>query len=332
MSLDRIEGCILGCAVGDALGLPWENVGPARIARRLAEGPRHAFLPGGRGVVSDDTEHTLIVGQCLLEVGADDPEAFGAALAQRMRRWLWAAPPGIGFGTLRALIKLSVGFGPQRSGVWTAGNGPAMRTALLGVCVEDRAALDVLVRGCTRITHTDPRAEEGARLVAHAAHGLARGRDPHTVLDDALGWIEGDGLRTAMQEVSRRLGQGPPAPDQPVSGFIDHTVPAALHCALGASDLRTAVTAAIRLGGDTDTVAAIAGAVAGARFGAASLPAEWVAGLAEWPRDVAWMRRLAARLASGGEPLPEPWWFQQAGRNLAVGAWSIARLPLAAWL
>ena len=170
---DRIEGCLLGCAVGDALGLPHENLSPRRLARRLGSAPlTHRFF-AGRGMVSDDTEHTCIVGQCLLEAGVD-PDAFGRALARRLRLWFLAIPPGIGLGTARAMVKLCIGFGPSTSGVHSAGNGPAMRAPLLGVCVDDPQVLDALIRVSTRISHRDPRAEAGARVIARAAHALAR--------------------------------------------------------------------------------------------------------------------------------------------------------------
>lgn len=83
--------------------------------------------------------------------------------------------------------------------------------------------------------------------------------------------------------------------------------------------------AAILLGGDADTVGAVTGALAGASAGAAALPAEWLEGLVDWPRSVAWMRRLAARLAehfpaagpsAPGEPQPL-FWPAIPVRNLA---------------
>jgi ADP-ribosylglycohydrolase len=78
-----------------------------------------------------------------------------------------------------------------------------------------------------------------------------------------------------------------------------HTLPCALHVWLAhQKDYRAAVTAMIRLGGDSDTTAAIVGAIVGARVGKAGIPAEWFDHLAEWPRSVAWMEHLSERLAS----------------------------------
>ncbi len=102
-----------------------------------------------------------------------------------------------------------------------------------------------------------------------------------------------------------------------VSGYVNHTVPFALFCWLRwPDDFRAAVEAAVLAGGDTDTVAAITGALVGATAGPDAIPAEWLSRLAEWPRSVAWMRRLAKHLATAaGEtagarasrPLPLFW-------------------------
>src|SRR5438128_2167041 len=81
---DRIAGVILGTAVGEALGLPREGLSRRRAARLFGDPPlRHRFL-FGRGMVSDDTEHTCMTSQALLHA-ADDVDAFARSLAWRLR-------------------------------------------------------------------------------------------------------------------------------------------------------------------------------------------------------------------------------------------------------
>jgi ADP-ribosylglycohydrolase len=138
MQTEAIAGCILGCAVGDAIGLPYEGLSRRRGVRLIGEPTRHRFLPG-RGMVSDDTEHTCMAGQALCECPAD-PDAFARAFARRLRWWLLGGPAGIGSATLRATIKLWAGFSPANSGVFSAGNGPAMRSAVLGAAETDGSA------------------------------------------------------------------------------------------------------------------------------------------------------------------------------------------------
>ena len=83
-----------------------------------------------------------------------------------------------------------------------------------------------------------------------------------------------------------------------VTGYCYHSVPVALHAWLShQDDYRSAVLAAVRCGGDTDTTGAITGAIDGARVGRSGLPQQWLSGLWEWPRTLSWMQDLAEKLA-----------------------------------
>jgi ADP-ribosylglycohydrolase len=263
-------------------------------------------------MVSDDTEHTCMTGQALLRA-PDDANAFARSLAWRLRFWLLGLPAGTGRATLRAILKLWLGFSPARSGVWSAGNGPTMRAALLGICLgHDRERLRAYVRASTRLTHTDPKAERGAFLVALAAHqGAAQGpqgvrsesflRAVREAVPDAdeelrglLGKLEDHlGRDSSAVETADALGM-----HRGVSGYVYHTVPLALYCWLRhRGDFRRAVEEVVALGGDTDSTGAVVGGIAGATLGAGAIPDEWLDGLLEWPRSAAWMRRLTERLA-----------------------------------
>ena len=177
MNLFRpIQGCILGTAVADAIGLPREGLTRRRAERLFGTAPLRHRLLAGRGLCSDDTEHTVMVAQALIRSGGD-PDAFTRDFARRLRWWLLRLPAGVGLGTLRASVKLWCGFGPRRSGVARAGNGPAMRAALLGVVARDDAHLAALVAASTHPTHTDPRARQGAQVVIHLANRCCRSSD-----------------------------------------------------------------------------------------------------------------------------------------------------------
>jgi len=99
---DRFDGVLLGTAVGDALGLPAEGISRVRIQRMWHGQWRFRFL-FGRGMVSDDTEHTLFVAQALL-THPDDVDAFQRCLAWKLRLWLLGLPAGIGLATLKAIL------------------------------------------------------------------------------------------------------------------------------------------------------------------------------------------------------------------------------------
>lgn len=323
---DRLAGLLLGTAVGDALGLPCENLS-VRRRRRLFPGPaKHRFLLG-RGMISDDTEHTLFVGQSLLGF-PDDVAGFQRNLARRFRGWFLALPAGLGKATLRSCLKLCLGWPSGRSGVYSAGNGAAMRSALIGAYFHDRPDdLDSFVCAASEITHRDPRAIVGALAVAHVsslavgyvsthqdAPTRLSGASKDTLLDrlaslalDDSEWqrlIEAigkaaDGSRS-VQQFATELGL-----ERGVTGYVYHTVPFAIYAWLQHyGDFRATIEAVLDCGGDTDTVGAIAGAMAGATCGAKGIPNEWVDSIWEWPRSVKVLREVARRLASqkAGEP------------------------------
>jgi ADP-ribosylglycohydrolase len=312
-----IVGAILGTAVGDALGLPYEGLSRRRGVRLLGEPDRHRFL-FGRGMVSDDTEHTCMVAQALIASGGE-PDAFGRQLARRFRWWLLGLPAGIGWATLRAILKLWCGFGPTRSGVFSAGNGPAMRSAILGAAIDDLAPLRALVRAATRITHSNPKAEFGALAVALAARHARRqaSADGAGYLDELRSALPGGAAAEflplmAAAVASASAGESTAAFTEArgwrrgVSGYVFRTVPAAVQAWLRhPRDFRAGVSAVIRCGGDTDTTAAIVGGVIGSAVGKAGIPADWLAGLFEWPRTVAWMEGLGGQLGralAAGQP------------------------------
>lgn len=311
-------GCILGTAVGDALGLPYEGLSPGRGARLFPDPSRYHFLPFNRGMCSDDTEHTLMVAQALVEtagygVAEANANQFRKNLACQLRLWLLGLPAGIGMATLKGILKLWL-FVPRRwQGIYSAGNGPAMRSALLGVFWGDEhpELLRLHVEACTRLTHTDPKAQQSALAVAAAAHYSFRSggrpvpRDYAARMRDLLG-EPGRELADLIGRAAASAAAGEDTPafaralglEQGVSGYALHTVPVALHAWLAhPGDYRGAVLAAIACGGDTDTVAAITGGIAGAGCGPEGIPPPWLDKLAEAPRDVAWMKKLAHRLA-----------------------------------
>jgi ADP-ribosylglycohydrolase len=308
---ERLTGLLLGQAVGDALGLPREGLRPERARKFFGGAPLTHRLLLGRGMISDDTEHACMTAQALL-ASRGDVGRFSRSLGWRLRGWLLTLPAGIGFATLRSLLKLWVGFPPSESGVRSAGNGPAMRAAIIGAF----GASDDFVLAATRITHRDPLAEDGALLIAHAARQASSDASSLARLDALIVSTRTHEFRSALTSLKAPLARGDSVQqvaasmglERGLTGFILHTVPIALYAWLRHADsFRDAVEQSILCGGDTDTVAAIVGALAGAALGPRSIPPEWTRDLLEWPRSPAWLSALAQRLADGGAPLPLFW-------------------------
>ncbi|MBI4586855.1 MAG: ADP-ribosylglycohydrolase family protein [Planctomycetes bacterium] len=341
-------GLLLGTAVGDALGLPAEGLSPERIKKLWPEGWRHRLV-FGRGMVSDDTEHALLVAQALL-AQSRDAERFQRVLAWKLRWWIASLPAGVGFATARACLKLWLGFPPQRSGVRSAGNGPAMRSAIIGAFFAgEPEKRREFVAASTNLTHTDPRAAVAALAVAEAAAWACRSVEthwkvsgPHRIgirairpdVDALLGELRnlpGDeewrslvgrmggslAAGAGVSEFARSLGL-----DRGVTGYSYHTVPVALYAWLRhIGDFRAALGSALDCGGDTDTVGSIIGALAGTSCGLDGIPREWIHRIADWPRSIPFMKNVAASLAeakwTSRSPGPVPcFWPALIPRNL----------------
>ncbi|MCZ6793679.1 MAG: ADP-ribosylglycohydrolase family protein [Planctomycetota bacterium] len=330
---ERIHGLLLGTAVGDSLGLPAEGISRRR-GRKLFPGPWRHRLFFGRGMVSDDTEHAIFSAQCLLASPA--PDDFARRLAWCLRWWLVALPAGVGLATLRSIVKLWSGIPPERSGVDSAGAGPAMRSAIIGAFhAGNDEGIRRFVAASTRLTHRDPRALIGAQAVASVAawcvrenvarrpssrdfRGVLRAAGDHPEWNDTVdALVEACERGVSVEEFAGAIGCA-----RGVSGYILHVVPVALlswYRHFG--DFEATLSAVLDCGGDTDTAGSIAGALAGTVVGERGIPTRWIAGLHDWPRGAPLLAELAGRLARAAatEERPGPvryFWPGVLPRNL----------------
>ncbi len=305
-----IIGCLLGTAIGDAFGLPYEGLSKQRQNKLYPNLKNYHFI-FNKGMISDDTEHTCMVAQSLI-VSAGNTSIFTKQLAFRLRWWLLGLPAGIGDATLKSIIKLWLGFPPQNSGVFSAGNGAAMRSAIIGVCYgSDIQKLRELVRASTRLTHTDIKAEYGALAVALAAYLssqklIVSPQMYYEKLENLIGLQQIEFLSLikqacdsaefgeATQSFATKLGLS-----KGISGYIYHTVPVVIQTWLRyQQDYQTAILEIVGCGGDTDTTAAILGGIVGAAVGKDGIPQVWLHNLWEYPRNVKWIESLGSRLSS----------------------------------
>ncbi|MBC6477715.1 MAG: ADP-ribosylglycohydrolase family protein [Hormoscilla sp. GM7CHS1pb] len=307
---DAAIGCLLGTAVGDAIGLPCEGLSKRRLQKIYRHPNKHHFC-FGKGMISDDTEHTCMVAQSLI-VSAGDERIFARELAGRLKLWLLGLPAGVGFATLRAILKLWLGYSYRRSGVFSAGNGPAMRSAIIGLCYGDNLPkMRSLVKVSIRLTHTDPKAEWEALAVAIAAFlssqkTLVTPQEYYQKLAEILDAEAAEFLTLIQQAADSAACRETAASfsasigkSQGVSGYVYHTVSVVIQVWLQHQrDYQRAIGEIISLGGDADTTAAILGGIIGAGVGKEGIPQAWLDNLWEWPRTVEWMEAVAQRLAA----------------------------------
>ena len=155
-------------AVGDSIGLTYEGTCPKQFA-----GQQSFFA--GRGITSDDAQHAAMTLQAL-SLSGGEADKFRLILGRKLALWTICLPPGIGLATLRAGFKLCLGMRAPRSGVFSAGNGPAMRSPVIGWEVAGEDELRHLVEISTTTTHTDPKAVVGALALAKTLHYCRRNR------------------------------------------------------------------------------------------------------------------------------------------------------------
>lgn len=291
----RGEGVLLGLACGDALGEPVEGWPADRIA---AEYGRLDTFVSGRvppGGVTDDTEQALRLARSLVDTGVFDPDD----VAGRLLEWYRGGAVGIGGLTSRVLRRVDRGQGWQTASerAWeespegrNAGNGSVMRCAPLAVAYADAGNLASVSRTSSRLTHWDPRCVAGCAVLNRTIAGCLRDEPAPlaAALDELAGSVP-DELATALAPVPDL------DPDEcSPTGYVVDTLQAALTHGLGADDARTAIVDAVNGGGDADTIGAIAGAVAGARFGRDRLPERWLGELDGEDE----LRRLGGELAT----------------------------------
>jgi len=282
VSTDAATGALLGLACGDALGRPVafrsaDSITDAhgRVTEMLADGTHGQPA----GTVTDDTEMALCIARSLVENGAFD----GQDIARRFHEWYEGGPFDVGLMTADALRQYGQGASWRDAGrtVWqhrdegkNAGNGSVMRSAPYAVAfADDPDALERASRLSSRTTHYDPRCAYGCVVLNATIAGFLR--DADAPLEAALARVEDEApaeLVEALRVVPDRVDDA----QLRSTGYVVHTLQTALHDALTAESAEEAVVTAVNRGGDTDTVGAVAGAVAGARFGADALPARWL--------------------------------------------------------
>jgi ADP-ribosyl-[dinitrogen reductase] hydrolase len=324
---DRLAGTLLGTALGDALGLPCEGMSAPAIARRFGAVDRYRLL-GRTGFVSDDTEQAALVAQSLAR-HPDDPDACVRDFRRALLGWFCRLPWGVGLATVRSCIR--IGFGVSPSGVMSAGNGAAMRAAIVGTFFHDRPRERATFgRALAEVTHRDARAVEGALYVAEVAACCARdplATPPSELVAEARSVVEHPELDAAIEramDLGRRGATiGEAAKACGTKGYVVSTVTFATFCFLRhGDDSMRALSEAIGAGGDTDSIGAILGAWLGALNGESGLPSHLIGCIHDGPFGPSHLRSLAGCLAGllDGRVEPVPRYSPTAAliRNLAL--------------
>lgn len=278
---DRFRGALVGTAVGDALGAPVEGHPhvPRGYLDSISDNPPNLSY-------TDDTAMTFGLAESLVACGRFEGAHMAQTLADRYGKEPWrgygAGPPQV-FARLAAGVAWDEAARSLFGGQGSYGNGAAMRVAPVALHVyPDLQQAAEIAHLSALITHTHPEGIDGAVMQAVGVTAMLRQTspsDPSEITSVLLAHVQTAVFRNKVAFIDRHVGDRPleDIADVLGTGIAAHTsVPTALACFLANPDsFADAVKAAISLGGDTDTIAAMTGALSGAYLGHAAIPAPW---------------------------------------------------------
>jgi ADP-ribosyl-[dinitrogen reductase] hydrolase len=277
---DRVVGSVLGLALGDALGAPFEFLRSRNVPSALPAFER-PWLGRPPGSTTDDTAMARNLVRSLVARDGFDV----ADLVDRHVEWFRSEPPDVGTLVGRVFRRVERGedAATAAQAIWaergpevSAGNGSVMYCAPLGLAYANRPdELHELAPAMSVLTHFDGRCRTACLAVTLGVAALVRGeaaddaaRSALTAVDDLEGGEELEFLVEAAGS-SRAI-------DGPDQGFCLFTAGVAFQALVSGGDAETELRRVVSLGGDTDTNAAVAGALLGARDGFNGLPTQWV--------------------------------------------------------
>ncbi len=267
--IEQFRGCIIGLAVGDALGMPYEGMSFEEVAKidikYFSDSPT-GDLKAGQW--TDDTEQTIFLAESIIEKVYFSPKDFSEKLkkASLMRRY--------GPTSTKVIQKLKKGYSWREVGIVSDTCGSAMRSSPIGLVysfnynlVEDYAVLSSI------ITHKGNGAISGSVAVAISIAMIVNNEfnlDRVVKIVSKYDNFLSEKIEQVYEMTSENIGRVVKKIGNSILSY--NTVPLAFYCFLSSSNFEEAVIKACRCGGDTDTIAAMAGALSGAKFGLKSIP------------------------------------------------------------
>jgi ADP-ribosyl-[dinitrogen reductase] hydrolase len=266
---NKIKGALYGLAIGDALGVTTEFLSKEEISQKY--GVVQEITGGGvfgfpKGRVSDDTDMTLAVARGILQNPTNPIEAIG----EEFMKWYHSGPSDIGI-TIRTVFGLYKGdwyeaaekayfdYLDQRG----AGNGTLMRCLPVALAYSDIKKVEAISRKQSKMTHYDSLADDACVIYNRIAYQVLRGKDlKETIKAEVTGTIYEPALSGKR-------------PSSLQTGYVVDTMNWVLYWLLTRETFLEVVIGATNEGHDTDTVAAIAGGLAGLAFGYDQLPKDY---------------------------------------------------------
>jgi ADP-ribosylglycohydrolase len=304
ITIEKFQGCVVGLAVGDALGYPHEfrrvkqvraeiapegitdflSVQDPRFSRPLIIGKKHP-----PGTYTDDTQMTLAVAEALIEAGDADLDALMTAMGRHFVAWADSPDNNRSPGAtcMTGCANLKAGIPWDKAGVANSkGCGSAMRVAPIGLYYDDVDRMLEVARASSVLTHGHDAAVEGAAAAALSVFLALRGKGGPEIHDTIVQRCFGRSadFDACLKKLPASIGQ---APDQVLvegglgeSWVAEEAAASALYCFWRHPDeYRATVLEGANTEGDSDSIACIAGGISGARLGLSAIDAHWRQGV-----------------------------------------------------
>jgi ADP-ribosylglycohydrolase len=297
---DRFQGCLLGLAIGDALGYPTEFLTLKEIRKRHGPGGIQD-IPGNPALHSDDTQMSVAIGLALVKAGHSDLDSLMEVVGQEFLRWFRSPENDRSPGntSVKGCQDLESGVPWTQSGVvQSKGCGANMRVAPIGLYYwSDLSKLRLVARSSALVTHAHPTALVAAEITAMCVAWAAQGIPPLEYLDRirnlrqssaqvwnvalgdvwrrASGWTE---LLAALDRVPQAVSKNSEDICELLGGgwIAEEALACALACVLKSpQDYSSTVRRGANSSGDSDSIASIAGGISGAFLGMKAIPKDW---------------------------------------------------------
>ena len=279
-------GTLVGLAVGDALGAPYESRTPGSFepSREFTGGGVHGIEPGQW---TDDTSMALCLATSLLECRGFNPgNQMGRYLQWLREGYLSSNGSAFGAGrTVLAALERYESSGDPYAGSsdpQTAGNGSLMRLAPVPMyLIHDGARAKEIAARMSRTTHAALEAVDACRYMTGLITGALRNESKEVLLSHLYSpvynyWLfQHVALCPKIDAIARGVYKHKSASELPAGGYVVDTLEAALWAFFKTDDFAAGALLAVSLGNDTDTTAAVYGQLAGAYYGYTAIPEEW---------------------------------------------------------
>lgn len=272
--LDKIQGGLFGVAIGDALGATTEFMTKEEIVEEYGEVKK--IMGGGiwhlkRGETTDDTAMTLAVIKGIMANSIDPIEEIG----KQFLHWKNTKPVDIGITILTTFYNYEGDWfqaaekAHHQLGGKSAGNGALMRCLPIAFAYSNIEKIDELTIRQSKMTHLDDLASEACVIYNRIAKRLLENEDLHTAIHDEI--------KNTRYEADYNA-----EPDCPPDGYVVHTMKWVLYWLLNCKTFEEVVVGATNMGGDSDTIAAIAGGLKGIEVGFSKIPEKFSRRLILW--------------------------------------------------